>query len=141
MGLSARLLTALGVSCMLLGAWLSWQSLAFGRDALTAVGQVVSYREVRDRDQLRYRPRVRYRTATGEIVQFDGQLSAAVKRFAIGTEVPVSYPLNAPVAARIALFTDNWLGATAAGVIGVVTLAAGILLRRATRREAARSNA
>ncbi len=40
-----------------------------------------------------------------------------------------------PTEARIALFTDNWLGASIAAVIGVVGLAGGLLVRRSVRRE------
>ena len=74
---------------------------------------------------MRYRPRVRFRTATGEIVTISGQLSAASKRFEIGTQVPVVYRPAKPTEARIALFTDNWLGASLAAVIGLVGLAGG----------------
>ena len=61
--LTARLLMALGVGCLLLGAYLAWQTLSFARDAVRTTGEVVSYHETRDGDELRYRPRVRLRTA------------------------------------------------------------------------------
>ena len=91
--------------------------------------------ETRDGDELRYRPRVRFRTATGEIVTTSGQLAAAAKRFEVGTQVPVVYRPAKPTEARIALFTDNWLGASLAALIGVVGLAGGLLVRRSLRRE------
>ena len=46
------------------------------------------------------------------------------------------YKVAKPTEARIALFTDNWLGASIAAVIGLVGLAGGLLVRRAVRREA-----
>ncbi len=133
--LAARLLMALGVGCLLLGAYLAWLTLSFARDAVRTTGEVVSYLETRDGDELRYRPRVRFRTATGEIVTTSGQLAAAAKRFEVGTQVPVVYRPAKPTEARIALFTDNWLGASLAALIGVVGLAGGLLVRRSLRRE------
>jgi Protein of unknown function (DUF3592) len=133
--LAARLLMALGVGCILLGAYLAWLTLSFARDAVRTTGEVVSYHEIRDGDESRYRPRVRFRTASGEIVTTSGQLAAGGKRFEIGTQVPVTYRPGKPTEARIALFTDNWLGASLAAVIGVAGLAGGLLVRRSLRRE------
>ncbi len=133
--LAARLLLALGVGCLLLGAYLSWQTLSFARDAARATGEVVGYHEIKDGTDTRYRPRVRFKTATGEIVTVAGQLSAGSKRFAEGTRVPMVYKVSKPTEARIALFTDNWLGASIAAVIGLVGLAGGFLVRRQVRRE------
>lgn len=136
--LAARLLMALGVGCLLLGAYLGWLTLSFARDAVRTTGEVVSYHEIRDGDEVRYRPRVRYRTATGDIVTTSGQLAAGSKRFELGTQVPVVYRPARPTEARIALFTDNWLGASLAAIIGAVGLAGGLLVRRSLRRELGR---
>jgi hypothetical protein len=48
------------------------------------------------------------------------------------------YKVSRPTEARIALFTDNWLGASIAAVIGVVGMAGGFLVRRGVRREIAK---
>lgn len=136
--LAARLLLALGAGCLLLGAYLAWQTLSFAQDAARATGEVVGYHEIKDGKDTSYRPRVRFRTATGEIVTVAGQLSAGSKRFPEGTQVPMVYKVSKPTEARIALFTDNWLGAGIATVVGLVGLAGGILVRRAVRREAAK---
>jgi hypothetical protein len=133
--LAARLLFALGVGCLLLGAWLSWVTLSFARDGVRTSGEVVSYLENRENGEVKYRPRVRFRTATGEIITTSGQLSAGSQRFAIGARVPVVYSAARPTEARIALFVDNWLGAALAALIGVVGLAGGFLVRRSVRRE------
>jgi hypothetical protein len=137
--LAARLLLALGVGCLLLGAYLSWQTLSFARDAARATGEVVGYHENKDGDEVRYRPRVRFRTATGEIVTVAGQLSAGSRRFPEGTRVPMVYKVSKPTEARIALFTDNWLGPCIAAVVGLVGMAGGFLVRRAVRREVAKT--
>src|SRR5688500_14533016 len=136
--LAARLLLALGVGCLLLGSYLSWQTLSFARYAARATGEVVGYHEIKDGNDTRYRPRVRFKTATGEIITVAGQLSAGSKRFAEGTRVPMVYKVSKPTEARVALFTDNWLGASIAALVGLVGLAGGFLVRRAVRREIAK---
>ena len=89
----------------------------------------------------RYRPRVRFETATGEIVTVDGQLATTSKRFAIGAQVPMVYKWRDPMQARVALFVDNWLGPGIAAVVGLVGLAGGFLVRRSVRRELAKTAA
>ena len=136
--LSARLLFALGIGCLLLGGYLAWQTLSFAQDAERATGEVVGYHETREGDDTRYRPRVRFRTASGDIITVSGQLAAGSKRFPEGTQVPMVYKVSKPTEARIALFTDNWLGASIATVIGLAGVAGGFLVRRGLRREVAK---
>jgi hypothetical protein len=81
---------------------------------------------------------VRFRTTNGDIITISGQLSAGSERFAEGTQVPVVYKVSKPTEARVALFTDNWLGATLAAVIGLVGIAGGWLVRRGVRRDVAK---
>jgi hypothetical protein len=136
--LAARLLLALGVGCLLLAGFLAWRSLAFTKDTGQATGEVVSYHEVRDGDATRYRPRIRFKTATGEIISINGQLSWSSKRFEIGAQVPMVYKVVDPMQARVELFVDNWLGPCIATVIGLVGFAGGLLVRRSVRRELAK---
>ncbi len=133
--LAARLVLALGVGCLLLAAWLAWNTLSFAREALQATGEVVSYFEKLEDGELKYRPRVRFRGEDGSIYTVSGQLSSSTQRFAIGTQVPMLYQPSKPGEARIATFTDNWLGACIAALVGVVGLAGGLLLRRSIRGE------
>jgi hypothetical protein len=141
MGLAARLLLALGVVCLLLGVYLASRTLEIDGTAMRTTGEVVSYHEVRDGDDVLYRPRVRFTTATGDIVTIAGQLAAGTKRFEIGARVPVTYAPGKPMEARLATFTDNWLGALLSGIVGAVCLVGGIFVRRAAQREAAKSPA
>ena len=129
LALAARLLLALGVVCLLLGAYLLSQSMSF-EDTLRTNGSVTGYREVRDGDEVRYRPRVRFTTPDGDIVSFEGQLATSSQRFAVGEQVPVVYPRADPQKGRVALFADNWLGPIAAGGVGLIALIAGIFVRR-----------
>jgi len=133
--LAARLVLALGIGCLLLAAWLAWNTLSFARNALPATGEVVSYIEKTEDGAVKFRPRIRFRTESGSIVTTSGQLSASSKRFEIGTQVPMLYEPAKPMEARVALFTDNWLGACIAVLVGLVGVAGGMLLRRSIRRE------
>jgi hypothetical protein len=137
--LAARLLLALGVGCLLLAAYLGWNTLSFAKGTARATGEVVSYREIADGKGTRYAPRVRYKTANGEIISIDGQFATTSRRFAVGEQVPLNYKVEKPTEARIALFTDNWLGPCIALVIGLLGLAGGILVRKQTRRELAKT--
>jgi hypothetical protein len=137
--LSARLLFALGLGCLVLAAYLSWRTLSFATDAQRATGEVVSYREVSDGDETRHRPRLRFKTASGEIVQFDSQMATTTERFRVGEQVPVVYKARNPTNARVASFQDNWLGACIAAIIGLVGMAGGFLVRRAVQREISRT--
>ena len=136
LGLASRALLVLGAVCILLGGYLAWRTLSFTHDAVETTGTVVSYHETRDKETTRYRPRVRFTTVTGEIVTINGQLATPAQRFPIGTTVPVIYRRAAPMEGRIGLFTDNWLGATVAGVVALVAFVAGLFVNRAAKREA-----
>lgn len=135
MSLAARLLLALGVSCGLLGVYLTYQAQTFLQDSARATGEVVSYREVRDGDTTRYRPRFRFTTANGSIVSVEGQLATTAERFAIGEKIPIVYPLANPQQARVALFVDNWLGPTVSLGVGAIAFLGGMFIRRAAKRD------
>ena len=141
MGIAARLLLALGAVCLLLGAYLATQTMNFTNGAQATTGTVVRYYENQEGGRTSYRPVFRFTTANGDIITTTEQLPSSSKRFEIGAQVPVQYPFEQPTKARIATFTDFWLGATAAGVIGLLALIAGVFIRRATRREIARGGA
>jgi len=139
--LAARLLLALGVGCLLLAGYLAWRTLSFSGDAIPVTGEVVSYREIPDGDSTRYLPRIRFVTKTGEIVTVGGQLAGTSKRFPIGAQIPMVYDPRDPMKARVALFMDNWLGPCVALVVGLVSFAGGLLVRRSVRRELAKTRA
>ncbi len=139
--LAARLLFALGVGCLLLAGYLSWRTLSFSAGTERTTGEVVSYREITDGKDTRYRPRIRFKTLTGEIVTVEGQLYTGTPRFAIGSTVPMLYRLEKPNEARVALFVDNWIGPCIAVLVGLTGMAGGFLVRRSIRRELAKSRA
>ena len=133
--LAARLLLALGLGCLILAGYLSTRTLAFSNNVARATGEVVSYREIADGDKKLQRPRIRFETSSGEIVNVDGQFFTASKRFEIGQRVPVIYKLRNPTEARVALFVDNWLGASISLGVGVLAFLAGMFIRKAAKRD------
>jgi Protein of unknown function (DUF3592) len=139
--LAARLLLALGVGCLLLAGYLAWNTLSFSAGTGRVTGEVVSYREVSDGKDKRYRPRIRFKTSDGNIVTVEGQFATGAQRFAIGSAVPMLYRVEKPNEARVALFVDNWLGACIAALVGLTGLAGGLLVRRSVRRTLAKSSA
>jgi Protein of unknown function (DUF3592) len=139
LGLAAQLLLSLGLGFIVLGLYLLWQTQIFDSNAVRVTGTVVSYREVSDGDQQRFRPRVRFTAPNGDITTFDGQMSTTTKRFAVGAPVPVVYSNAEPMKARIDSFTDNWLAICIAGIVGFVAAVAGFLIKRSVRREAAKA--
>lgn len=128
--LAARVLMALGLGCLLLGGYLAWRTLAFSSSAESVTGRVVSYHEVQDNGETRFRPRVRFETRDGSIHTITGQMAYTSRRYAEGAELPVLFQEGDPGKARIATFFDNWLGAMVATVVGVLSFAGGILVRR-----------
>jgi hypothetical protein len=132
-GLAARLLLALGLGCLLLGGYLGWQSLSFGSTAIKTTGTVVSYHETVADGRTRYRPRVRYTTLRGDINTSAGQMDYGSPRIPVGTVVPVHYQQGDATRMRIATFFDNWLGASIAVGVGVLTFLGGFFVRRQLR--------
>jgi hypothetical protein len=132
-GLAARALLALGLVCLLLGGYLAWQTLSFNSAAVSVTGEVVSYHEFQQDGAARFRPRVRFETPDGSIHTVTGQMAYTGKRYPVGKALPVVYQDGTPGKARIATFYDNWLGAAVAGVVGVLSLAGGLLVRRGRR--------
>ena len=130
LGLAARLLTALGLVCLLLGGYLAWQTTTFASGAMTTTGTVVSYHEITENGSTRYKPRVRYRTHRDEINTVVGQMAYTSQRIPVGSEVPVMYKEADTMKMRVATFFDNWLGASVAAGVGLVCVAGGILMRR-----------
>ncbi|HEX6636215.1 MAG TPA: DUF3592 domain-containing protein [Steroidobacteraceae bacterium] len=133
-GLAARLLLALGLVCLLLGGYLGWQSLSFASTAVSTTGTVVSYFEHEVDGSTRHRPRVRFTTENGDIYTVAGQMDYTSQRIPAGSQVPVQYQAADPTRVRIATFFDNWLGATMAMAVGLVSMAGGFLVRRSLKR-------
>jgi hypothetical protein len=124
-------LLGLAAASLALALWLARGTLAFTPGVERAEGRILTHRSAPAQGGGRvYTPLVEFTTAAGRPQVFAGQLSAGAPRFAVGATVPVLYPAADPARARIDLFVDNWLGPLAALLVGLATLAAGLVLRR-----------
>jgi len=103
------------------------------RSAVRTTGTVVSYHESSHEGVTRYRPRVRYTTLRGDINTVAGQMDYTSPRIPVGTEVPVDYQEVDTTKMRMATFFDNWLGASVAAVVGLLTFLGGFFVRRQLR--------
>jgi hypothetical protein len=74
-----------------------------------------------------YYPRLRFRTATGELVQALTSRGSEDVDFPAGTNLPILYPANNPQAAVIATVPRIYPGALAFGILGVVVLDLGVI--------------
>lgn len=138
-GIAGWGLAGLAAVSLLLGLWLAGNALAFRSDVVRTTGRVLDYRESPTSDgRVFYTPRIAYTDHTGSRREMYGQLSAAVKRFPENAEVPIRYLESDPARARVDIFVDNWLGATLALGLGVLTGLAALLLVRSSQRELAR---
>jgi hypothetical protein len=137
-GVAGYGLAGLSAVSLLLGLFLANNSLAFAGDARDTEGTVVGYFESASDAGPRYTPRVAFTDAAGTRREFRGQMNTSVKRFAEGAVVPVRYLADNPSEARVALFVDNWLGATVAFVLGTIAGISAFFLVRSAKRDLAR---
>ena len=117
-GVAGYGLAGLAVVSLLLGGYLALHTLTFNDDARRTRGTVVGYFESVADGKRRYSPCIAFTAASGERVEFRGQLSASSKLLGEGSAVPVLYLATNPAIARVDLFVHNWLGATVALVLG-----------------------
>lgn len=137
-GVAGYALAGLAVVSLLLGAFLAWNTLAFTEDARDTQGKVIGHFESVTDGKTRYTPRVEFVDATGTRYEFRSQMSATAQRLALGAAVPVRYRVSQPTDARVALFVDNWLGATVALILGTIAALGAWVLVRSSKRELAR---
>lgn len=103
----------------------------FMDDAIAATGEVTAQTRqsssgLRGRTSTWYTFRVRFRTATGEVVEGEAMATSTSPRFAEGQQVPVLYFRSAPQEFNIDDFAMLWADAVVLGTIGVSFLGAGL---------------
>ncbi len=132
-GIAGVALLVLGLVAGGLGVWLAQATHRFAADAERTAGRVMGHRETAQREAgPLYTPRIAFTAVDGTRHEFSGQLSASAPRLATGTTVPVIYRRSDPLSARVDLFLDNWLGASAAFLLALASTLAGLVLRRST---------
>jgi hypothetical protein len=83
-----------------------------------------------------YRPRLRFRTSTGELVQVVSPGGSEDIDFPAGTNLPVLYPANAPEQAYIATTPRVYPAALTLGILGVAVLDLGLVVLFLSRKHA-----
>lgn len=128
-------LAGLALVSLALGFWLAQRALLFGEDIVRVQGIVAGYRESPQADgRTLYTPRIVFESAPGERTTIFGQVTAPVRRDAVGALVPLRYERSDPGGARIDRFVDNQLGPAVATGLGLLcALIAGFLTRGSRR--------
>ncbi len=137
-GVAGYGLAGVAAISLLLGGYLANNTLALDDDARVTTGTVVGHFESTADGKPRYAPRVAFTTASGERVEFRGQLSAPARRWVAGQTVPVRYLVSDPKTARVDSFVDNWLGASVALGLGLIAAVSAFVLVRSAKRELAK---
>jgi hypothetical protein len=115
---------------MLVGAWLLYQNTTkFIASASRARGEVIELLRVessRRNSSDTWRPLVRFKAPSGEIVEFAPSSSSSPPAYDKGEVVGVFFDPADPKDARLDGFFDLWGGATIVGGLGAVFLAFAI---------------
>ena len=115
---------------MLVGAWLLYQNTTeFIASASRAQGEVIELLRVessRRNSSDTWRPLVRFKAPSGEIVEFAPSSSSSPPAYDKGEVVGVFFDPADPKDARLDGFFDLWGGATIVGGLGAVFLAFAI---------------
>lgn len=124
-------------AAMLIGAVYWFQhTRAFVASAVTAEGTVVDLQPSRSSDSVTYKPVVRYKTATGEQIEFVSSTGSNPPGYRKGEKVEVLYLPSEPGNASINTFFSLWLGHLIVGGVGGVFFMVGGGIMVATARKA-----
>ena len=99
---------------------------AFIAGSTTAVGEIVGFREEHLGGDVFQHPRIRFRTASGALVEFTSQVGSERPRQRIGGVVPVRYRIDAPEDAEIDRWFALWGGVLLTGGLGAISLGIGL---------------
>jgi hypothetical protein len=99
---------------------------AFVRDSTTATGVIVGFREDRNRDEISYFPKIRFRTPAGREVTFESGAGSSHTSLQVGDTVEIRYRRDQPEIAEVASFAALWGPTLLFGMLGVIFLIVGI---------------
>lgn len=100
----------LGLACLGIGGYATYEHLAFSRDATEATGSVVELvarPTGRTNPRFRHLPVVKFATANGQRVRFESPFRGDPP-FRVGDQVAVLYPPSRPGQARLAAQWLTW---------------------------------
>ena len=98
---------------------------SFLRHSAIASGTIVALMENRDRDEISYFPKVKFRTPSGREVTFESEMGATSEA-GVGDVVAVRYRPDQPQVAEIDSFMSLWGLTLLFGVLGAVFLFIGL---------------
>jgi hypothetical protein len=117
---------------MCVGAWLLYQNAtAFIASASRAQGEVIALQYVdssRRNSSGTWRPLVRFKAPSGEIIEFAPSSSSNPPAYSKGEVVGVFFDPADPKDARLDGFFSLWGGASIAGGLGIVFLAFAVAM-------------
>jgi hypothetical protein len=126
----ARVLPWVGGALMLVGAGYAARSWSFARTQERAMATVTeNVSEFAPKGGVVYRPKLRFMTAKGELVQVVAADRSEDVEFAAGDMVPVMYRAGSPQEAIIATVGRAYFWGILFGVMGVVVFDVGLILR------------
>jgi hypothetical protein len=130
-----RALPWLGGALMAVAAGFGLHSWRFVRTQQRAIATVTENVEsFAPGGGLRYSPRLRFRAEDGSLVQVQTSDYSDDVHFAAGDTLPVIYPSGAPQRAILATAWEAYRGAIVFGVLGVLVLDLGLILRLLMKR-------
>ena len=133
-----RVLPWVGLLLLMMAAGFCAHSWMFARARVRAIATVTeNVAGFAKEGGVWYTPRVRFRTASGELVTVLAAPGSDEIEFAAGDTVPVLYRANDPQGAVIATAWRAYFGAIVLGVLGTALFDLGWVLRGIVRRRAA----
>ncbi len=125
--------TVVSASFVVIGAGLSvraWRAFlrrrAFLRDSLVATGVIVALTENRERDEISYFPRIRFRSLAGHDITFQSGAGSSAASWRTGGTVVVCYRKDRPEIAEVGSFAALWGPTLLFAGLGVIFLFVGI---------------
>jgi hypothetical protein len=108
-------------------------TLAFLAKAISTKGKVIRMEEHLSTDNddnhsYTYYPVVEFANTRGKVSQFTSKNGRNPPGFTVGQEVQVLYDPQKLNSARIATFTEIWLGSLLLGIFGLLLIVIGIIL-------------
>ena len=133
-----RVLPSVGLLLLVMAAGFGVHSWMFARGRVRAIATVTeNVAGFAKEGGVWYTPRVRFRTASGELVTVLAGPGSDEIEFAAGETVPVLYRADDPQGAVIATVWRAYFGAIVLGVLGTALFDLGWVLRGIVRRRVA----
>jgi len=116
---------AVGASLLVVALREQRRRRAFIAASAMAIGEIIGFREQRERGDVFLYPRIRFRTAAGHPIEFESRVGSERPGWQVGDSTPVRYRAEAPSDAEIDSWLALWGTALFAGAGAAIALAIG----------------